>query len=71
MSRMIVTVKRGKKWANILDGNYRSSSTHLTQQDAIEVAKHRAQQKGYEHVIYRKDGTIREINKYLPLTIQQ
>lgn len=71
MSRMIVTVKRGRRWANILDGNYRSSSTHITQEEAIDVARQRAQQKGYEHVIYRKDGTIREVNQYLPLTIQR
>jgi uncharacterized protein YdaT len=51
-------------WAVRGEGNSRASSTHTTQQGAIERAKGTAQNQRSEVIIHGRDGKIRERNSY-------
>lgn len=58
------TVRHEGGWANRRDGNDRVSSTHKTQQAAIDQGRKVAQHDGVEHLIHGRNGKIRERNSY-------
>jgi len=58
------TVRHGDGWANRRDNSDRVSSTHETQEQAIERGRDLAQSAGVEHLIHARDGRIRERNSY-------
>ena len=58
------TVRHGDGWANRRDGSDRVSSTHKTQEQAIERGREIALSEGIEHLIHGRDGKIRKRNSY-------
>jgi hypothetical protein len=61
-SQHVVPSKDG--WRVIRSGSTRASSTHSTQDEAVKVARARAQSFKSELYIHGKDGRIRERNSY-------
>ncbi|GBF58497.1 hypothetical protein PbB2_02183 [Candidatus Phycosocius bacilliformis] len=61
-SQHVVPGKNG--WRVIRSGSSRASSTHDTQDEAIKVARAKAQSSRSELYIHGKDGRIRERNSY-------
>ena len=55
---------KDKGWATRKEGAERVSSTHTTQNAAINRAVKQAKNDGLEVVIHRKDGTIRDSDSY-------
>ncbi len=53
-----------KGWAVRKEGSKKVSSTHTTQDDAIQQGKEWAQKDQAELVIHRKDGRIRDKDSY-------
>ena len=53
-------VPHNGEWAVRGEGNERVTSTHRTQQEAIDAARSIAQNQGSELVIYRPNGQIRD-----------
>lgn len=52
-------------WKVKVEGNERSSSTHITQQPAAVAGRERAKQEGADLLIHRKDnGQIRSKDSY-------
>lgn len=52
------------QWKNKVGGNTRASNTAPTKADAQATGRDMARERGAEHVIKRKDGTIGEKNSY-------
>jgi hypothetical protein len=59
-------VPHGDSWAVRVEGSARVSSTHDTQQEAIDSAIPGAKRDGGEVVIHRPDGRIRDKDSYGP-----
>jgi uncharacterized protein YdaT len=59
-------VPHGSGWAVRKEGSSRVSSTHKTQQEAIDNARNGAKRDGGEVVIHRPDGRIRDKDSYGP-----
>ncbi|HAH3233747.1 TPA: DUF2188 domain-containing protein [Escherichia coli] len=53
-------VPHNGEWAVRGEGNERVTSTHRTQQEAIDAARSIAQNQGSELVIHRPNGQIRD-----------
>jgi uncharacterized protein DUF2188 len=53
-------VRREDGWAVRGEGNFRDTSHHRTQGDAIGAAREIARNQGGEVVIHARDGRIRE-----------
>lgn len=62
--RDIHVVPHEDGWATRKEGAERVSSTHSTQNAAINRAVGAAKKAGLEVVIHRKDGTIRDSDSY-------
>ncbi len=52
------------QWKNRPQGNERASSTHSTKAEAQDAGREMAIDRGVEHVVKKKDGTIGERNTY-------
>nr|WP_030504692.1 DUF2188 domain-containing protein [Micromonospora purpureochromogenes] len=52
------------QWKNRPEGNQRASTSHDTKAEAEAIGRQMAVQRGVEHVIKKKDGTIGERNTY-------
>lgn len=52
------------QWKNRPQGNDRASSVHDTKSDAQVTGRGMARDRGVEHVIKKRDGTIGEKNTY-------
>jgi len=57
-------VRNGDKWGVKGEGNERLTSTHNTQQEAINRAKEIAKNQQSELIIQNRQGQIREKNSY-------
>ena len=57
-------VKHGSGWVNRKEGTNQVSSTHRTQQAAIDRGRQMAKQEKSEHLIHGRNGQIRERNTY-------
>jgi hypothetical protein len=53
-------VPHGDAWAVRGEGNSRVTSTHRTQNEAIDAARRIASNQGSEVVIHRRNGRIRD-----------
>ncbi len=62
--RNIHVVPHEKGWATKKEGSQRVSSTHSTQNGAINRAIGAAKKDSLEVIIHRKDGTIRDKDSY-------
>lgn len=60
----IETYNEGDKWKNRAQGSKRASNTFDTKADAQAKGREMAIDRGVEHVIKKKDGTIGERNTY-------
>lgn len=60
----IETYFEGGEWKNRPQGNQRASGVHPTKREAQKVGRDMARERGVEHVIKRKNGTIGERNTY-------
>lgn len=60
----IETYYEDGQWKNRPQGNERASNTHGTKADAQEAGREMAIDRGVEHVVKKKDGTIGERNTY-------
>ena len=58
------TVPHRGGWANRLEGEPRMSSTHKTKIAAQKRGRELAILRKVEHLIHKRDGTIRERNSY-------
>lgn len=63
MGKNIHVVPQGKGWA-VKPERSAPTSTHRTQQAAIEKARSQAKQNQSELLIHKRDGEIREKNTY-------
>lgn len=52
----------GKGWVNQVNG--RVTSNHRTKENAEKAGRDQSIDRGAEHVIHRRDGTIGERNSY-------
>ena len=52
------------RWRNKVEGEESASSTHDTKKEARKIGRRLAKIRGVEHVIKKKDGTIKERNSY-------
>lgn len=52
------------KWKNKVEGNQRASNSASTRSEAESTGRDMAIERGVEHVIKKKDGTIGEKNTY-------
>ena len=57
-------VPSGNSWSVRSAGASRSAGTYSTQNEAIEVARERARDRGTELYIHGRDGRIRERSSY-------
>jgi hypothetical protein len=57
-------VKNGDQWAVKREGAQRASSTHQTQQDAIDSGRELAKKSQGELRIHRPNGQIRDSDSY-------
>lgn len=60
----IHTVPHGDGWANRAEGNKKVTNTSDTKSETQSTGKDMAKERGVEHVIHKKDGTIGERNTY-------
>ncbi|SCL27122.1 hypothetical protein GA0070624_3437 [Micromonospora rhizosphaerae] len=60
----IETYYEDGQWKNRPAGNQRASSARDTKAEAEAAGRQMATQRGVEHVIKKKDGTIGERNTY-------
>lgn len=60
----IHTVPHPDGWANRAEGNQRASKVYDTKAEAQADGRDTARDRGVEHVVHRKDGTIGEKNTY-------
>jgi len=58
-------VRRDDGWAVRGEGNYKDTSHHSTQQEAINAARGIAQNQRSEMFIQNQHGKIREVNTYV------
>jgi len=57
-----IHVSRGTTgWRVSIEGSRRAESTHPTQADAWEAAKHIARRKQTEAILHGRDGRVREV----------
>ena len=63
-SKNIHVVPRENGWGTLREGNQRASQVFDTQAQAIDAAKHMAQQSHGEMLIHGQDGRIRARNSY-------
>jgi hypothetical protein len=52
------------RWKNRVGGNMRASNSAATKAEAQSAGRRIAQDRGLEHVIKNKDGTIGQKNSY-------
>lgn len=60
----IHTTKHDDSWVNKAEGNQRASNTAPTKAEAQAKGREMAIERGVEHIVHRKDGTIGERNTY-------
>lgn len=60
----IETYFENGKWKNRPQGNNRATSAHDTKAEAQPAGRDMARDRGVEHVVKKKDGTIGERNTY-------
>lgn len=60
----IETYFQDGQWKNRPQGQGRASNTHETKSKAESVGREMARDRGVEHVIKKKDGTVGERNTY-------
>lgn len=60
----IETYYEDGQWKNRAQGNKRASSTHGTKAEAQGTGRQMAVDRGVEHIIKKKDGTIGDRNTY-------
>jgi Uncharacterized protein conserved in bacteria (DUF2188) len=60
----VETYHEDGRWANRVEGESRSTSTHDTKEEAIAAGRSLAEDRKVEHIIKNLDGTISEKNSH-------
>lgn len=63
-NKPIETYYEDGQWKNRPQGNQRASNTAPTKAEAQDKGRDMAKDRGVEHVVKKKDGTIGEKNSY-------